>query len=73
MNISQAFGLALREKRKSRNLSQEGFPLISNRTYISSLERGMKSPTLEKIEEICSTLDTHPLGLLKLEYEKLET
>lgn len=70
MNINQAFGQALREIRKSKNLSQEDFSLVSSRTYISSLERGIKSPTLEKIEEICSTLKVHPLDLLKLAYEK---
>ncbi|VAW80227.1 hypothetical protein MNBD_GAMMA12-37 [hydrothermal vent metagenome] len=35
---------------------------------ISSLERGIKSPTLEKIDAIAETLQIHPLALLALAY-----
>lgn len=59
-----AFGEALRRARKGRQLSQEAFSEISSRTYLSTLERGLKSPTLEKIEAIASVLEVHPLTLL---------
>jgi len=59
---------ALRRIRKARGLSQEAFSDVSSRTYLSSLERGLKSPTLNKIEDICAVLDVHPLTLLVLTY-----
>ncbi len=59
---------ALRRIRKARGLSQEAFSDVSSRTYLSSLERGLKSPTLNKIEDICAVLDVHPLTLLTLTY-----
>jgi len=54
--------------RKARGLSQEAFSNVSSRTYLSTLERGMKSPTLKKINEICRELGIHPLTLLTLAY-----
>lgn len=59
---------ALRTIRKARGLSQEAFSDISSRTYLSSLERGLKSPTLKKLEELCAVMDVHPLTLLALSY-----
>ena len=59
---------ALRRIRKARGLSQEAFSDVSSRTYLSSLERGLKSPTLNKIEDVCAVLDVHPLTLLILTY-----
>lgn len=59
---------ALRRIRKARGLSQEAFSDVSSRTYLSSLERGLKSPTLHKIEDVCTVLDVHPLTLLVLAY-----
>lgn len=54
--------------RKARGLSQEAFSNVSSRTYLSTLERGMKSPTLSKITALCEVLDIHPLTLLALSY-----
>ncbi len=54
--------------RKARGLSQEAFSDVSSRTYMSSLERGLKSPTLSKVAELCEVLDVHPLTLLTLAY-----
>ena len=31
-----------------------------DRTYVSILERGLKSPTLETFERVCAALDTLP-------------
>lgn len=41
---------------------------MSSRTYLSSLERGLKSPTLEKIDQLAGTLDVHPLTILVATY-----
>ena len=43
---------ALRRIRKARGLSQEAFSDVSSRTYLSSLERDLKSPTLNKLAEL---------------------
>jgi len=54
--------------RKARGLSQEAFADVSSRTYMSTLERGMKSPTLNKLAAISQVLSIHPLTLLMLSY-----
>lgn len=59
---------ALRRIRKVRGLSQEAFSDVSSRTYLSSLERGLKSPTLNKLAELCEVMEVHPLTLLTLAY-----
>ncbi|MBD9667136.1 helix-turn-helix transcriptional regulator [Variovorax sp. VRV01] len=42
------------------------FSDASGRTYLSSLERGLKSPTPSKVSELCEVMDVHPLALLTL-------
>jgi len=39
---------------------------VSSRTYVSALERGIKAPTLGKVEELAEVCDVHPLTLLAL-------
>lgn len=68
MELNIAFGLALKQIRKSKNLTQEDFATVSSRTYLSTLERGLKSPTLEKIDQIAGTLGVHPLTMLVATY-----
>lgn len=63
-----SFATALRTVRKARGLSQEAFSDVSSRTYLSSLERGLKSPTLNKVSELSDALNVHPLTLLVLAY-----
>jgi transcriptional regulator with XRE-family HTH domain len=62
------FSKALRKTRVARGLSQEAFSLVSSRTYVSSLERGLKSPTLLKVDALAEVLEVHPLTLLALAY-----
>ena len=62
------FGQALRRARKARGMTQEDFSTTSSRTYVSMLERGERSPTLAKINELSETLGIHPLTLLALAY-----
>ncbi|MCX2864164.1 helix-turn-helix transcriptional regulator [Paucibacter sp. PLA-PC-4] len=59
---------ALKTIRKARGLSQEAFSDVSSRTYMSSLERDLKSPTLSKLAELCEVMEVHPLTLLTLAY-----
>lgn len=70
MATSHSFGRGLRRARRARGLVQEDFATTSSRTYVSLLERGEKSPTLAKIDELCSTLQLHPLTLVMLGYVK---
>ncbi len=62
------FAAALRTARVARRLSQEALGELSSRTYVSTLERGLKSPTLHKVEQFASMLDLHPLTLLVMTY-----
>lgn len=62
------FAKALKSTRKSKGLSQEDFSLVSSRTYVSSLERNMKSPTLNKVDNLAEVLGVHPLTLLAMSY-----
>ena len=49
-------------------MSQEVFDEVSSRTYISALERDLKSPTLPKVDALAGVLGLHPLTLLALSY-----
>lgn len=68
MGLLERFGAGLQRARKKRGLTQEDFSVVSSRTYLSSLERGMKSPTISKLEELASVIGIHPLSLLMLAY-----
>lgn len=72
MESKLAFGAALRLLRKKRGLTQEDFDAVTGRTYLSALERGLKSPTLDKVNELASVLGVHPLSLLSLSYAQGE-
>jgi transcriptional regulator with XRE-family HTH domain len=68
MRSNANFGKALRRLREIANVTQEDFGLVSSRTYISTVERGLKSPTLGKIEALADVLGVHPLTLLTAAY-----
>jgi len=68
LELNTAFGLALKQVRKRQQLTQEDFSNISSRTYLSTLERGLKSPTLEKLEQLSSVLNVHPLTMMVVAY-----
>ncbi|MDC6536617.1 helix-turn-helix domain-containing protein [Pseudomonas syringae] len=55
---NQAFGKALREFRKKRCLTQEtlAFEAGLDRTYISVLELGRRSPTIDTLISLCEVL-----------------
>ena len=68
MAAKNSLAAAIRTVRKARGLSQEAFSDVSSRTYMSSLERDLKSPTIHKLAELCEVMDVHPLTLLTLAY-----
>jgi len=67
-NILQAaFGRVVRDLRREANLSQEELAHRCNlhRTYVSQIERGLKSPSLATIESLAHTLGKVPHELIK--------
>ena len=72
-DLARAFGLALNKVRLRHNLSLlELSKLVSGRTYLSDLERGLKLPTLGKIDSIARALNVHPVSLLMLAYQEYD-
>ena len=59
MTINKLFGQNLKKYRLKKKLSQEKLAELCsfNRTYISSLERGIRTPSLKSIEIISKILD----------------
>ncbi|MBP2839366.1 MULTISPECIES: helix-turn-helix domain-containing protein [Pseudomonas] len=64
MELNIAFGEALRDIRKQRGLTQEDFSDVSSRTYLSTLERGLKRPTIDKVSQLAEVLNVHPATLI---------
>ena len=65
--LQTAFGEAVRARRREIGLSQEelGFEAELHRTYVSQLERGLKSPSLATIEQLAQVLKTKPSDLIR--------
>ncbi|MGL5964585.1 MAG: helix-turn-helix domain-containing protein [Cetobacterium sp.] len=59
MNIKIRFGIQLKKIRKKRNLTQEKLSELSNidRSYISDIERGIKSISIEKLDQLANALE----------------
>ncbi len=72
MTLNKALGTALKQVRNATRLTQEDFSQVSSRTYMSTLERGLKSPTLEKLDQIAQVMGVHPLTILVLAYSRME-
>jgi len=71
MQNEEIFGKILQEKRKSKNFSQEKLAKRTglNRTFISLIENGKRSPSLSTILKISSALGISPSELFS-EFEK---
>jgi transcriptional regulator with XRE-family HTH domain len=71
--LKAAFGDVLRELRWQTGLSQEAFAHACDmhRTYISQLERGLKSPTLDTLAAIAEVLEVRIHQLLKMVEDRL--
>ncbi|MDX2077639.1 MAG: helix-turn-helix transcriptional regulator [bacterium] len=70
-NLDKAFGLAVRQKRLELKFSQEDLAFESglHRTYISQIERGIKSPSLRVISIIARALQTKVYLLIQIAEE----
>jgi transcriptional regulator with XRE-family HTH domain len=64
MSLKSAIAAVLKSMRKARGLSQKDLAQVSSRTYISKLERGQSSPTLEMISTLSAPLGLSPLALV---------
>ena len=67
MESREVFARNLRYFRQVKGLSQEALAHEAgvDRTYISSLERGVYAVSIDTIDKICSVLDVEPADLLK--------
>jgi transcriptional regulator with XRE-family HTH domain len=65
--LNRAFGRVLRELREQADLSQEQLATMAglHRTYISILERGKRSPTLDTIAVLARALRRSPHYLVR--------
>ena len=65
--LAKSFGQSLRQLRLRRGISQEelGFESGYHRTYISLLERGKKSPSLQTIFRLAKALKVEPSEMIE--------
>lgn len=68
MDLRVAFGLVVRELRRTQQKTQEqlGFEADLRRTFISLIELGQQQPTLTTISKLANALGTTPSNLLRL-------
>jgi transcriptional regulator with XRE-family HTH domain len=64
MELKGALGEVFAQARKSVKLTQEDFETISPRSYISHLERGLSSPTIDKLDQLAGLMGIHAVSLL---------
>jgi transcriptional regulator with XRE-family HTH domain len=71
MHKEEIFGKILQEERKAKKISQEKLAKLTglDRTFISLIENGKRSPTFSTILKICSALEIDPSELFAI-YEK---
>lgn len=71
----KAFGQALREVRKGKEISQERLALEGgfDRTYISLIERGINSPTIRVLVGIAGVLKVPPSRIVRPMEELMPT
>ncbi|VXD25537.1 helix-turn-helix domain-containing protein [Planktothrix paucivesiculata] len=75
MTLAKVFGKVLKQRREALNLSQEelAFEAGLHRTYISLLERGVKSPTLNVLFRLAEALDIPPSQFIQKIEVQLKT
>jgi len=66
MTLKTSFASVLRALRSKRNISQRDFADTTSRTYLSKLELGKSSITLDKLAQLSQRLQLSPLTLLTL-------
>lgn len=66
-DLNRTLGGVIAELRRSNGVSQErlAFECDLHRTYISQLERGIKSPTIGVLFQIANALKARPSDIVK--------
>ena len=66
--LDSSFGKVVRERRKQLGISQEALSFRSgaHRTFISEIERGLKSPTLHTVFALAEALQIQASELIRL-------
>ena len=66
MDVRETFGANLLRLRKAKNLSQEALAHEAgiDRTYVSALERGIYSASIDMVAKLAKVLDVEPSALL---------
>lgn len=73
MTLKSAFGKAFVKARKVAGLTQDDYDLVSTRSYISYIERGKNSITIDKLDVLSKFMNIHPASLIiqtYLEYDE---
>jgi len=67
MQIREVFARNLRKARNAKGLSQEALAYEAgiDRTYISALERGVYSATIDMVGKLAAVLEIEPSTLLE--------
>ena len=65
--LTQRFGAVMREQRTAAGYSQEKLAHEAgvDRSFVSEIERGVKSPTLETLALLAAALNVTPSELLR--------
>jgi transcriptional regulator with XRE-family HTH domain len=73
-DVARAFGLALREARVQRGISQDTLSEICDvdRTYPSLVERGLRCPTLTMLLRLAEALAVEPAHLITETVKRLQ-
>lgn len=74
ITIDKAFGKVIRTLRESTGFSQEelAFRAHVHRTYVSQIERGLKSPSLVVIIRLANALEISAAELVRQATEEIE-
>ena len=72
--LQRAIGLAIRQVREDRNLSQERLAELADlhRTYVSSVEQGHRNISIENIHKIANALGVSMTELIQLCEDRLD-
>jgi transcriptional regulator with XRE-family HTH domain len=68
MDIRRGLGRSLKLIRKAQGVTQQELSDTTARSYISYVERGIKNPTVEKLEELANAMRVHPITVLTIAY-----
>lgn len=64
MDLKQVFGNIFTRSRKRAGLVQEDFEPITSRSYISALERGKYSISMDKLNDLSKLIGMHPVSMM---------